>query len=108
VLSGFASAVANAGSPILTIYLLALRVVPSVFVGTSVLYSALVNAMKIPAYWGAHVLTPQTILAIAWSIPIVPFGVWTGVILDRHLNMHTFEHQILILFALTGVVLILK
>jgi uncharacterized membrane protein YfcA len=107
-LSGFASAIANAGSPIFTIYLLTLRVVPSVFVGTSVLYFALLNAMKIPTYLSAHILTPESIAAVAWAMPLVPFGVWTGIILDRHIDMRTFENIILVLLALTGIILLLK
>lgn len=108
ILSGFASAIANAGAPIFTIYLLAQRVVPSIFVGTTVLYFAVLNALKIPAYWSAHVLTPETIVAVAWAMPLVPFGVWTGVILDRRIDMRTFENIILVLLALTGFVLLLK
>jgi len=107
-LSAFASTIANAGGPIFTIYLLALRVVPSVFVGTSVLYFAILNALKIPAYWSAHVLSLDTILAVAWAVPVVPFGVWTGIILDKHLDMRTFETIIIVLLALTGIVLVLK
>jgi uncharacterized membrane protein YfcA len=107
-LSGFASAIANAGGPIFTIYLLTLRVVPSVFVGSSVLYFALINAMKIPAYLGAHILTPETVAAVAWAMPLVPFGVWTGIILDRYIDMRTFENIILVLLAVTGVLLVLK
>ncbi len=106
--TAIASALANAGGPIFTIYLLMLRVTPAIFVGTSVLYFALVNALKLPIYVGAHILTPDSIIAVAWAIPLVPFGVWTGVILDRYIDMHTFENIILVLLALTGGLLLLK
>src|SRR5262249_48024855 len=108
LITGICSAVANAGSPIFTIYLLALRVTPSIFVGTAALYFAIINATKIPAYVRAHILTPETVLAVVWAIPVVPFGVWTGVILDRHLDMRTFENIILVLLAITGILLLLK
>ncbi|MEP7286888.1 MAG: sulfite exporter TauE/SafE family protein [Chloroflexota bacterium] len=106
--TGLASTVANAGGPSFTIYLLSLRVVPSVFVGTSVLYFALLNAIKIPAYASAHILQPDMFLVVAWSIPLIPLGVWSGILLDRHLDMKTFETLILVLLAVTGVILLLK
>lgn len=108
VTTGFASTVANAGGPIFTIYLLGLRLTPSIFVGTSALYYALLNTMKLPAYLSAHILTPETILVVAWSMPLVPFGVWIGVILDRYIDMPTFEIIIIIFLAITGVVLLFK
>lgn len=107
-LSGVGSAVANAGSPVFTIYLLTLRVTPSVFIATSVLYFAVLNATKIPVYLSAHLLTPETILAVVWAIPVVPFGIWTGLLLDKHIDVRTFENIILVLLALTGVLLVLK
>lgn len=106
--TGFASTLANAGGPIFTIYLLGLRVVPAIFVGTSAAYYALLNSMKIPAYISAGILNVDTLVIASWAIPIIPFGVWSGVILDRYLDMKTFEILILGFLALTGVLLLLK
>jgi uncharacterized membrane protein YfcA len=106
--AGFASTVANAGGPIFTIHLLTLRLMPSVFVGTSALYYALLNLAKVPAYLNAHILSPQAVEAVAWAMPLIPMGVWSGVILDRHIDMPTFEIIILIFLAVTGVALLLK
>ena len=106
--AGFASALANAGGPLITIYLLSLRLLPAAFVGTSALYFALINASKIPAYVSAHILTLDGIKVVAWAMPLVPFGVWSGVLLDRHIDMPTFEAIILIFLAVTGVALLVK
>lgn len=108
VATGFASTLANAGGPIFTIYLLTLRIVPSVFVGTSALYYALLNVMKLPAYLSSGILTPERLLVGVWALPLIPFGVWSGVILDRYIDMPTFEVLILAFLALTGVALLLK
>ena len=107
-LTGVASTIANAGAPVFTIYLLQLRLVPEVFVGTSVLYFALLNVIKIPAYLNSHVLGLNFLIVDAWAIPLIPFGVWSGVLLDRHIDMPTFETIILVLLAVTGVVLLIK
>ena len=107
-LAGIASVVANAGSPIYTVYLLLKQVTPTVFVGTSALYFAILNLVKVPGYLSANILQPQTLLLIAWALPLVPFGVWSGKILDRYLDMRTFELLILVFLFITGVVLLLK
>jgi uncharacterized membrane protein YfcA len=107
-LTGFTSAVANAGGPSFTIYLLSLRLMPSVFVGTSVLNFALLNLIKLPAYLSAHILSAETIVAVAWTLPLIPFGVWTGVLLDKIIDRVTFERLILIFLAITGFLLLTK
>ncbi len=106
--TGFASTVANVGGPVFTVYLLMLRLTPDVFVGTSALYFALLNLMKLPSYAAANILQPETLVLIAWAIPIIPFGVWSGKILDRYLDMKTFELLILIFLILTGILLMLR
>jgi uncharacterized membrane protein YfcA len=107
-LTGFASTVANAGGPPFTIYLLSMRLTPSVFVGTAVLNFALLNLIKLPAYLSAHILSPETILAVAWTLPLIPFGVWTGVILDKIIDKATFDRLILVFLAVTGILLLMK
>jgi uncharacterized membrane protein YfcA len=106
--TGFASTLANAGGPVFTIYMLMWRITPAVFVGTSALYFAILNAIKIPGYLGTGILTPERILLVAWALPFVPFGVWSGILLDKRLDMGTFEKLILIFLVVTGVVLLLK
>jgi len=105
---GLTSTVANAGGPVMTVYMLTKRVTPSVFVATTALYFALLNAMKLPGYLSAHILTPDMIVLVAWSMPLIPMGVWLGKMLDKHIDMVTFETIILIFLGITGVALLLK
>ena len=48
--SGFASFVSHAGGPPFLVYALPQRLASPVFAGTSVLFFALVNLMKLPPY----------------------------------------------------------
>jgi len=107
-MTGFASALANAGGPIVTIYMLAKQVVPSVFVATLALYFAIVNLSKVPAYLGAHILSPEMAVLFVWAVPLIPLGVWSGKLLDKHIDMRTFETLMLVLLAVTGVLLLVK
>ncbi len=106
--SAFASTVANAGGPPFTIYMLLWKRTPAVFVGTMALYFAMLNALKIPGYLASGTLTPERILLVVWALPFVPFGVWSGVMLDKRIDMVTFERLVLFLLAFSGVILILK
>ena len=74
----------------------------------SALYFALLNAMKLPGYLSARILTPEMIVLVAWSMPLIPMGVWLGKMLDKHIDMVTFETIILIFLGITGVALLLK
>ncbi len=107
-MTGLASTMANAGGPIMTIYLLTKQLAPSVFVATTALYFAILNALKVPGYLSAHILRPEMFVLVAWSIPLIPFGVWSGKLLDKRIDMATFEVIIVVLLAITGVALLLK
>jgi uncharacterized membrane protein YfcA len=68
----------------------------------------LLNLIKLPAYLSAHILSPETILAVAWTLPLIPFGVWTGVILNKIVDKVMFDRLILVFLAVTGVLLLMK
>lgn len=106
--SAFASTVANAGGPSFTIYMLLWKRTPAIFVGTMALYFAMLNALKIPGYLVSGTLSPERILLVVWALPFVPFGVWSGLLLDKRIDMATFERLVLFLLAFSGVILILK
>jgi len=107
-LTGFASTLANAGGPIFTIFLLLCRLPLTIFLGTAALYYALLNTMKLPGYLAIGVLQPDALLLMVWTLPLIPFGVWTGRILDRYIDLATFERLIVVLLIVTGIILLLK
>src|SRR5260221_697137 len=76
--SGVASTVANAGGPIISAYFLMEHLSPISFIGTSALYFALVNVMKIPGLISAQVLRLDILWRVVWATPLVPLGVWLG------------------------------
>jgi uncharacterized membrane protein YfcA len=100
--AGVASTLANAGGPIASVYLLMERLTPTAFIGTSALYFALVNVMKIPNLLQAGMLQPIWFVQTAWAIPLVIAGVWTGKWLINRLDVVAFERVILVLLSITG------
>ncbi len=79
-LSGFASFVSHAGGPPFLVYTMPQRLPAPVFAGTSVLFFALVNLMKVPPYIvlglfsRANLLTSLTLLPLAIASTLA--GVW--------------------------------
>jgi uncharacterized membrane protein YfcA len=104
--AGVASTLANAGGPIASVYLLMEHLTPTAFIGTSALYFALVNVMKIPNLLQTGVLQPVWFVQTAWAIPLVIVGVWTGKWLINRLDVRAFERVILVLLSITGVFLL--
>ncbi len=90
-LSGFASALANAGGPPMTAYLLLQKLNPTPFVGTSALFFATVNLVKLPAFLAADVIDFAKLLSVAWAIPLIPLGVWLGRRLIDRINPTYFN-----------------
>lgn len=105
--SGVASTVANAGGPIISVYFLMERLTPIPFIGTSALYFALANTLKIPGLINAGVLRADMIWRVAWAAPLVPLGVWLGKVAVKYISPQTFEKIILSLLFITAIVLIL-
>ena len=90
MLSGFTSFVAHAGGPPLSVYLLPQRLDKPVFVGTTVVFFAIVNASKLAPYaWLGQLNYGNLVTAGALS-PLVPIGIGLGVLLNRRLSAQLF------------------
>jgi uncharacterized membrane protein YfcA len=103
-LSGLASALANAGSPPYTAYmLLQPPLSPQVFIATTTLFFAVVNWLKVPGFLASGVLDVNLLAQIMWVMPIIPFGVWAGRRLIRAMNPKWFENMMVGLLFLISV-----
>jgi uncharacterized membrane protein YfcA len=104
--AGFASSLAHSGGPPISIYLMLLDVTPTVFLGTSVLFFAILNWVKVPYYLYIHLFDFQRLWQLAWIFPIVPLGVWFGRWLVKKVSKTIFDNIILVLLVLTALLLI--
>jgi uncharacterized protein len=105
--AGFGSALANVGAPPFTAYMLLQDVSPMSFLGTSSLFFALVNLIKLPiTLLNKNVLDVQQFLSIAWVLPLVPIGTWLGKKFTLWINPKAFENFMLVLLFLTSLVML--
>jgi hypothetical protein len=102
--AGFGSALANAGAPPFTAYmLLQPNMQPLPFIGTTTLFFAIINLLKLPFFLGTGVLNVPLLLQMLWVLPIIPLGVWTGRYIVRTMNPRRFEQMMLVMLALLSV-----
>ncbi len=106
IASGFGSALANVGAPPFTAYMLMQEVSPEAFIGTSTLYFAIVNVVKLPAVLRLGLVDLQAIQHLAWVLLLIPLGVWLGRRLVVRINQKVFEWTILVLLVWVSVILV--
>jgi uncharacterized membrane protein YfcA len=105
--TGFGSALANIGSPPFTAYMLLQDVSPMSFLGTSSLFFAIVNLLKLPiTLLNPHVLDVQQFLGIVWVLPLIPVGIWFGKKFAMWLNPAAFENFMLIILFLMSLLML--
>lgn len=104
--AGFTSFVSHAGGPPLQMYLLPLRLDPRLFVGTSVVFFAVVNAAKIIPYYALDQLRLGNLETSAVLLPLAPLatltGVWLVTVVDPKLFYRvTYTAVFIVSFKLT-------
>ena len=104
--SGLTSTLAHAGGPPLLVYLLPQRMEKTIFVGTSVVFFAIVNYVKLIPYGMLGQLSTDNLGLSLLFAPLAPLGIWLGLRLERRIPEKPFYRlSYAILFA-TGCKLI--
>lgn len=88
--SGVTSTVAHAGGPPLSIYLLPQRLDKAVMVGTTVIFFAVINAVKLVPYAWLGLFDARNLATSLALMPLAPVGIWVGVRLMRRLPERAF------------------
>lgn len=101
--AGLGSSLANVGAPPFTAYmLLQPGITPVTFIGTTTLFFALMNLLKLPGYIHAGVLDLTMLPRVIWLLPLIPLGVWLGRFITRRMSTRVFETIMLVLLFLMG------
>ena len=100
--AGFTSMIAHAGGPPFQIYVLPQHLPRDTFVGTGVIFFALVNLIKVPPYLALGQLTPANLLTSAALFPLAIASTWAGVRLVRRVSGERFYDIVYVLLFLLG------
>jgi uncharacterized protein len=104
--AGFASTLAHAGGPPITIYLLLQRLEPTAFIATSALFFAVLNWIKVPYYYFGGLFDFPLQLRLIWLLPLAPLGVLAGKQLVKRVDKVLFERIIIALLVISVILLL--
>jgi uncharacterized protein len=88
--AGFTSFVAHVGGPPFQVYALPLRLDPKVFTGTSVIFFAITNAIKLIPYFALGQFDSTNLTASAALMPLAPLATLAGAWLVRRMRPEVF------------------
>ncbi len=107
VVAGFTSTLAHAGGPPAAIYLLPQRLNRELFVGTTVVFFAVVNLIKLAPYAALGLLRTGNLMTTMLLAPLAYVGVRLGIALNKRFTETWFNRLIYTILFFTGVQLIL-
>jgi len=104
--AGFTSFLAHAGSPPYQVFMLRQGLRKEIYTGTSVMFFAAANAIKLIPYGMLGQLSVTNLSVSVALLPLVPLGVFLGVWINRKLPEKIFFSIILTAVMLVGIKLI--
>ncbi|MEV4860060.1 sulfite exporter TauE/SafE family protein [Streptomyces ossamyceticus] len=108
VLGGFTTMVANAGGPVMSMYLLSAGFRKLGFLGTSAFFFLIVNASKVPFSVGLGLIDgPSLLLDATLALFVVP-GALLGKWAVHRINQRLFEQLVIAATVLGGLQLLLR
>jgi len=108
IASGFTSQIAHAGQPPWQLWVLPRRLERDMLVGTTAVYFAAVNWIKVPAYLALGQFTRENLLTAAALLPVAVASTVAGVWLVRRVAPERFYTAIYWLMIGVGAVLVWK
>lgn len=105
--AGFTTLVANAAGPVMTLYLLAMRLPKLEFLGTGAVFFFLINWFKVPFMANLGLIDAASLGLNLRLAPVVLLGAWLGRLIARRIDQKTFETTALVLAALAAAKLLL-
>lgn len=90
LLSGFTSFVAHAGGPTFQIHVMPMRLTPSLYTGTSVVFFAFMNASKIIPYYALGQFGFYNASALLPMLPVAVIATLTGAFIVKRMDAKIF------------------
>ena len=104
--AGITTMMANAAGPIMAIYLLAMRLPKTVFVGTGAWYFFILNTFKVPFSWHLGLINAESVKLNAVLLPAIVAGALIGLYALKKLPEKLFTRLVQILATAAAVKLL--
>lgn len=106
--AGLTTMMANAAGPVMIIYLLAMHLQKTEFVGTAAWFFFIANWIKLPFMISLGLVNGQSLKLNATLFPIIAVGAITGILILKHIPQKIFNKAVLILATAAAIKLILS
>lgn len=108
VAGGFTSAIAHVGSPPYQIYAMPKQLRTEIYVGTSVVFFAALNAMKLPSFAMLGLFSSEKLAIGVIFAPLALASSWAGAVLVRHIDAQKFKFVITMSLVIVSLILIVQ
>lgn len=104
--AGFSTTVANAAGPVMSLYLLSMRLPKEDFVATGAWFFFFINLIKVPIYVWQGMISERSLRFDALMLPAVLCGALAGRWLIDRIPAHVFEVSVLVLTGVSTLLLL--
>jgi uncharacterized membrane protein YfcA len=106
VVAGFTSQIALAGGPPFQLWVMPRQLPPPVLAGTTALFFAVINWMKVPTFAALDQFTRTNLITTAVLLPVAILSTLAGVRLVRRIDAERFNRLIYIVMGAVGIRLV--
>ena len=104
--AGATTMLANAAGPVMTLYLLAMRLPKHQFIGTSAWFFFAVNWIKVPFFTQQGLISSPSLMTDLVLLPVVAVGAIVGIVLLKRIPQKLFNTIALLLAAASAIKLL--
>jgi uncharacterized membrane protein YfcA len=79
-----------------------------IFVGTLVMYTLVMNSIKVPTYVYLNLINERTLRDSVWFIPLIPLGTLAGAWMNKKMNDRVFNMVMYVAAGITAAYMIYK
>ena len=106
--AGFTTMIGNAAGPVMSLYLLSMRLPKNTFIGTSAWFFLVLNLVKVPlqiVFW--HNISPASFAIDLVILPVIAVGAWVGLKVVGKIPERAFKILVLVMTGLSAVALLI-
>jgi uncharacterized membrane protein YfcA len=106
IAGGFSTMIGNAAGPIMSVFLLSVRLPKKSFVGTAAWFFLIVNYLKLPLqYFVWHNISADSLLFNLTVLPFIAVGAWMGIVFVRKISEKNYRLVVYVLTLLSTLLL---
>ena len=109
LIGGFSTMIGNAAGPIMSVFLLSMRLPKENFVGTAAWYFLIVNYIKVPLqvfFW--HNITPRGLLFNLCMVPVIIIGAVLGILVVKKVSEKIYRVMVYAMTIISATLLFIN